>query len=155
MMFFRRNAQKAVPANVTNPVPPTAQLSIDTNPKIVEDEHESIENDSSSTPTAMSPVEKKVTFSSDNDANLNTSTNEHLSNKHPGLMRLFDSSVCTTSIVISYLFSSKEPLVQQFLGRKLFDYSPEEMEFYLPQLINMYIYVPSITSVVHDYITDR
>ena len=113
------------------------------------------ENELSSTPTALSPVEKTANFPSEIDSHPSTSTNEHLSLKHPGLLRLFDSTVCTASIVISYLFSSKEPLVQQFLGKKLFDYSPDELDFYLPQLINMYIHIPSISTVIHDYITSR
>lgn len=156
MMFFRRHAQKAVPP----PPPPPASISstipltVDTN-HIAEDERESAENELSSTPTALSPVEKTVNFPSEIDSHPSTSTNEHLSLKHPGLLRLFDSTVCTASIVISYLFSSKEPLVQQFLGKKLFDYSPDELDFYLPQLINMYIHIPSISTVIHDYITSR
>ena len=157
MMFFRRHAQRAVPPP---PAPPptsissTIPLTIETD-QIVEDERESAENDPSSTPTALSPVEKTVNLPSEIDCPPSTSTNEHLSLKHPGLLRLFDSTVCTASIVISYLFSSKEPLVQQFLGKKLFDYSPDELDFYLPQLINMYIHIPSISTVIHDYVTSR
>lgn len=152
-MFFRRHVQKApVPlsSTVTNP------LTVETN-HIIEDERETIENDLSSTPTALSPVEKTVNFSSNETTDFNgtSTTTQHLSLKHPGLLRLFDSSVCTASIVISYLFSTKEPLVQQFLGKKLFDYSPDELDFYLPQLINMYIHIPSICNVIHEYITYR
>lgn len=152
MNFFRRHVQKPPP------VPSNQILTVDTT-QIHEEERESIENDPSSTPTALSPVEKTMNFSTDHPIELpksnNTSTVEHLSLKHPGLLRLFDSTVCTASIVISYLFSSKEPLVQQFLGKKLADYSPDELDFYLPQLINMYIHIPSICTVIHDYITSR
>ncbi|CAF1510287.1 unnamed protein product [Adineta ricciae] len=85
----------------------------------------------------------------------NTSTSEHLAQKHPGLLRLFGSTVCTVSIVISYLFSSKEPVVQRYLGEKLFEYPHEEVDFYLPQLINMYIHIPSVSVVIQNYITAR
>lgn len=153
MMFFRRHAPKA-PVPLVPPV--THPLTVEIG-QPADDERETSENDPSSTPTALSPVEKTVNFPSSSEPDVNgTSTSiEHLSLKHPGLLRLFDSSVCTASIVISYLFSSKEPLVQQFLGKKLFDYSADELDFYLPQLINMYIHIPSICNVIHEYITQR
>ncbi len=144
MMFFRRHVQKAIPTHNST------SISIN----LAEDEHESTENELSTTPTALSPIEKTVVNFS-NDIDLPTSTIEHLSLKHPGLLRLFDSTVCTISIIISYLFNSKEPIVQEFLGKKLFDYPQDELDFYLPQLINMYIHIRSISVVIHDYITTR
>lgn len=156
MMFFRRHVQKS-PATTATTTNSTVSSSIaipqiDTI-HIGDDEHESAENEISTTPTALSPIDKTNQFScSELDS---TSTIEHLSVKHPGLLRLFDSTVCTISIIISYLFNSKEPMVQQFLGKKLFDYSNDDVDFYLPQLINMYIHVPSISTVIHEYITIR
>lgn len=159
-MFFRRHVQKAIPttnSTVSSSIPITTTLDTI---NLADDEHESTENELSTTPTTVSTMEKSVTFSNDIDIqspiiSTTTSTIEHLSTKHPGLLRLFDSTVCTVSIIISYLFSSKEPIVQQFLGKKLFDYSHDELDFYLPQLINMYIHIPSISNVIHDYITTR
>lgn len=148
MMFFRRHAQKTVPPTHTI-ISPSTPIAVDT---INLTEDEPLENDLSTTPTALSPVEKTGYFSHEIDG---TSNIEHLSVKHPGLLRLFDSTVCTASIVISYLFNSKEPMVQQFLGKKLFEYPHEELDFYLPQLINMYIHIPTISSVIHDYISAR
>ena len=151
MMFFRRHVQKAVPTSI--PTVSSAAIPIPPGPiNLVEDERESIENEISTTPTALSPIEKTANLFQEIESTSNT---EHLSLKHPGLLRLFDSTHCTVSIVISYLFSSKEPIVQQFLGKKLFDYPQEELDFYLPQLINMYIHIPSISSVIHDYISTR
>jgi phosphatidylinositol 4-kinase len=149
-MFFRRHVQKAIPTN-NSTVSSSIPINLHTI-NLAEDEHESTENELSTTPTALSPIEKTVNFSNEIDF---TSTTEHLSQKHPGLLRLFDSTVCTVSIIISYLFSSKEPTVQQFLGKKLFDYPQDELDFYLPQLINMYIHIQSISNVIHDYITIR
>ena len=147
MMFFRRHVQKNIPT-------PPGSTSVPIPLTLAEDEHDSVDNDLSTTPTALSPVAgKTMHFSQELDSG--TSTNEHLSIKHPGLLRLFDSTVCTASIVITYLFSSKEPLVQQFLGKKLFEYPYEELDFYLPQLINMYIHIQSISTVIHEYITAR
>ncbi|CAF0861844.1 unnamed protein product [Adineta ricciae] len=155
MMFFRRHVQKTIPIN-NSTLSSSIPLSLDTS-NIAEDERESAaENELSTTPTALSPIEKTTVFSNDIDSQTTTtSTIEHLAVKHPGLLRLFDSTVCTVSIIISYLFSSKEPIVQQFLGRKLFDYPQEELDFYLPQLINMYIHIQSISTVIHEYITTR
>jgi phosphatidylinositol 4-kinase len=149
MMFFRRHVQKTNNSTVSSSIPITLQTI-----HLPEDEHESTENELSTTPTALSPIEKTENLANDIDLTT-TSTTEHLSIKHPGLLRLFDSTVCTISIVISYLFSSKEPIVQQFLGKKLFDYPDDELDFYLPQLINMYIHIPSISNVIHHYITTR
>lgn len=156
MMFFRRHVQKAIPTT-NSTVSSSIPIALDTI-NLAEDEHESTENELSTTPTTLSPIEKTVTFSNEIDLAITTTTTsniEHLSTKHPGLLRLFDSTVCTVSIIISYLFSSKEPIVQQFLGKKLFDYPQDELDFYLPQLINMYIHIPSISNVIHDYITTR
>lgn len=156
MMFFRRHVQKTSPVN-TAIASASAPLTVDTI-NIVEEDHDSAENELSTTPTALSPIGRPIEFSHEIDVPTNatsTSTIEHLATKHPGLLRLFDSTVCTVSIIISYLFSSKEPIVQQFLGKKLFDYPDEELDFYLPQLINMYIHVQSISGVIHDYITTR
>ncbi|CAF3519833.1 unnamed protein product [Adineta steineri] len=156
MMFFRRHVQKAIPANNSTASSSSIPITLHTNNNIAEDEHESAENELSTTPTAISPLEKTVYFSNEIDSpSITTSTTEHLSVKHPGLLRLFDSTVCTVSMIISYLFSSKEPIVQQFLGKKLFDLPYEELDFYLPQLINMYIHIQSISNVIHDYITSR
>jgi hypothetical protein len=147
-MFFRRHVQKSVPPtnHNTSPsiiIPPIAFDTIN----LTDDD-----NELPTTPTPLSSNEKTI---NNFPLIIPTSTNEHLLEKHPGLLRLFDSTVCTVAIVISYLFSTKEPVVQQFLGRKLFDYPYDEIDFYLPQLLNMYIHIQSISTVIHDYITTR
>ncbi len=151
MMFFRRHIQKSVTTNNNNPIslPTIPPLTFDT-VDLTDDD-----NESCTTPTPFSSTDKFINVSNNIPLTISTSTNEHLSEKHPGLLRLFDSTICTISIVISYLFSTKEPIVQQFLGRKLFQYSHHEIDFYLPQLLNMYIHIPSISTVIHDYITTR
>jgi len=141
MMFFRKNVQKPL---ITNNTSPSDIVNLTDDGKEL-----------STTLNAISPIEKTVNLSNNLPLAITTSANEHLSKKHPGLLRLFDSTVCTVSIVISYLFSTKEPVVQQFLGQKLFEYSHDEIDFYLPQLLNMYIHIPSISTVTHDYITTR
>ncbi len=149
MMFFRRHIQKSITTNNNTSPSPISSISFDTI-NLTDDD-----NESPTTPTPFSSIEKTEILSNNFPLRISTSTNEHLAEKHPGLLRLFDSTLCTVSIVISYLFSTKEPIVQQFLGRKLFEYPNEEVDFYLPQLINMYIHIQSISTVIHDYITTR
>jgi hypothetical protein len=138
-MFFRKHVQKPVPINNTS-TSVIPSINIDTVNQADDD------NEPCTTPTPFSTVKLSM---------VPTSTNEHLAEKHPGLLRLFDSTVCTVSIAISYLFSTKEPIVQQYIGRKLFEYSPDEIDFYLPQLLNMYIHIQSISKEIHDYLTTR
>lgn len=44
------------------------------------------------------------------------------------------------SIAISYLFNSKEIGVKTYLCNRLFTFSNSDVDFYLPQLLNIYIY---------------
>lgn len=81
----------------------------------------------------------------------NTSMSTNLANK-PGpvakeqqsqtswLLRFFESKHFDMSIAISYLFNTKEPGVQTYLCNRLFTFPSEHVDFYLPQLLNIYIY---------------
>lgn len=157
MMFFRRHIQKSVTTDNNNNNTTTTSLSV-ISPLTIDTINLTNDDDDKElppTPTPLSSIEKTENFSNNIPLTISTSTNKHLSEKHPGLLRLFDSTVCTVAIVISYLFSTKEPVVQQFLGQKLFEYPYDEIDFYLPQLLNMYIHIQSISTVIHDYITTR
>ena len=140
MMFFRKHVQKSAPINNTSTTVIIPSISLDTVNQADDD------NEPCTTPTPSSTVKSPM---------VPTSNSEHLAEKHPGLLRLFDSNVCTVSIAIGYLFSTKEPTVQQYIGRKLFEYSHDEIDFYLPQLLNMYIHIQSISKEIHPYITTR
>lgn len=59
------------------------------------------------------------------------------------------------SIAIGYLFNSKEPGVQEYLGNRLFSFKDEDVDFYVPQLINMYIQMDDIADVIHKYLIQR
>nr|XP_032809713.1 phosphatidylinositol 4-kinase beta-like isoform X1 [Petromyzon marinus] len=56
------------------------------------------------------------------------------------LLRLFESKLFDVSMAISYLHSSKEPGVQAYLGNKLFSFPADATDFYLPQLLTMYLH---------------
>ncbi|XP_012266623.2 phosphatidylinositol 4-kinase beta [Athalia rosae] len=71
------------------------------------------------------------------------------------LLRLFESQVFDMSMAISYLFNSKEPGVQSYLGNKLFSFPDNELDFYLPQLVSMYIQMHDVAEVIHPYLVHR
>jgi len=75
--------------------------------------------------------------------------------KSSWLLRLFESKLFDMSIAIAYLFNSKEPGVLTYLGNKLFSFDDEEVNFYLPQLINMYIHVDEVSEALHRYLVER
>ncbi|KAJ8674281.1 hypothetical protein QAD02_005543 [Eretmocerus hayati] len=71
------------------------------------------------------------------------------------LLRLFESQVFDMSMAISYLFNSKEPGVQSYLGNKLFSFTHSDVDFYLPQLVLMYIQLHDLTDVLYPYLVHR
>lgn len=77
------------------------------------------------------------------------------SGKQSWLLRLFESKMFDMSIAISYLFNSKEPGVQTYLANKMFSFPEFDVDFYLPQLLNMYIHMHDVAEAVHPYIVHR
>ncbi|KAL8558757.1 hypothetical protein ACOMHN_043701 [Nucella lapillus] len=71
------------------------------------------------------------------------------------LLRLFESKLFDMSIAISYLFNSKEPGVQTYLGNRMFSFAEEETDFYLPQLLNMYSHMHDVAEAIHPYLLHR
>jgi phosphatidylinositol 4-kinase B len=65
------------------------------------------------------------------------------------LLRFFESKHFDMSICISYLFNTKEPGVQTYLCNRLFTLPSDEVDFYLPQLLNIYIYCSNNVSNEH------
>lgn len=63
------------------------------------------------------------------------------SSKQSWLLRLFESKLFDVSMAISYLYKSKEPGVQAYIGNRLFSFPDSEVDFYLPQLLNMYVHM--------------
>lgn len=61
--------------------------------------------------------------------------------KQSWLLRLFESKLFDVSMAISYLYKSKEPGVQAYIGNRLFSFPDGEVDFYLPQLLNMYVHM--------------
>jgi len=75
--------------------------------------------------------------------------------KQSWLLRLFESKMFSIDIAIQYLYNSKEPGVQTYIGNKLFSFADHEADFYLPQLLNMYIHMHDVAEAIHPYLVHR
>ncbi|GAB6028268.1 Phosphatidylinositol 4-kinase beta [Chamberlinius hualienensis] len=75
--------------------------------------------------------------------------------KESWLLRLFESKLFDMSIAIMYLFNSKEPGVQTYLGNRMFSFPDHETDFYLPQLANMYVHMGDVAEAIHPYLVSR
>jgi hypothetical protein len=71
------------------------------------------------------------------------------------LLRLFESKLFDPALSIYYLFMTKEPGVLEYIGNRLFSFPDPEIDFYLPQLVNMYITMHPVAEVLHPYIVYR
>ncbi|XP_031166500.1 phosphatidylinositol 4-kinase beta isoform X1 [Sander lucioperca] len=80
----------------------------------------------------------------------------HNPSKQSWLLRLFESKLFDVSMAISYLHNSKEPGVQAYIGNRLFSFGHEEVDFYLPQLLNMYIHMDEdVGDAIKPYVVHR
>ncbi|XP_061117398.1 phosphatidylinositol 4-kinase beta isoform X2 [Conger conger] len=78
------------------------------------------------------------------------------SSKQSWLLRLFESKLFDVSMAISYLYNSKEPGVQAYIGNRLFSFRYEDVDFYLPQLLNMYIHMDEdVGDAIKPYVVHR
>ncbi|CAJ0610169.1 unnamed protein product [Cylicocyclus nassatus] len=71
------------------------------------------------------------------------------------LMRLFESSHFSPAIAMKYLYSCTEKGAKQYLGKKLFSFHHSRVDFFIPQLINLYINDKEVASAIHNYIEER
>lgn len=102
-------------------------------------------------------ADKAVEFQQQSsDANSITSyENSRYSDGKSFLLRLFECESFDMSMAIIYLSNSKEPGVQSFIANKLFDFPDSEVDFYLPQLVCMYLQMPDVAEVIHPYLVHR
>ncbi|XP_044262137.1 phosphatidylinositol 4-kinase beta [Tribolium madens] len=77
------------------------------------------------------------------------------SSKSFGMLRLLESKVFDVSMAMHYLFKSKEPGVQSYIANKMFSFDDGEVDFYLPQLVCMYIQMHDVAEVIHPYLIHR
>ncbi|KAK4037181.1 hypothetical protein OUZ56_029221 [Daphnia magna] len=71
------------------------------------------------------------------------------------LLRWFESKLFDMSYAVMYLFNSKESGVQTYIGNRVFSYPPRDVDFYLQQLVNMYIHMHDVAEVIHPYLVHR
>uniref|UniRef100_A0A8C7FJC2 Phosphatidylinositol 4-kinase beta n=1 Tax=Oncorhynchus kisutch TaxID=8019 RepID=A0A8C7FJC2_ONCKI len=72
------------------------------------------------------------------------------------LLRLFESKLFDVSMAMSYLYKSKEPGVQAYIGNRLFSFSDEDVDFHLPQLLNMYVHMDEdMGDAIRPYVVHR
>ncbi|XP_035463926.1 phosphatidylinositol 4-kinase beta isoform X2 [Scophthalmus maximus] len=80
----------------------------------------------------------------------------HNPSKQSWLLRLFESKLFDVSMAISYLHNSKEPGVQAYIGNRLFSFAHDDVDFYLPQLLNMYIHMDEdVGDAIKPYVVYR
>lgn len=72
-----------------------------------------------------------------------------------GLLRLLESKVFDVPMAMHYLFKSKEPGVQSYIANKMFSFEDSLVDFYLPQLVCMYIQMHDVAEVIHPYLVHR
>uniref|UniRef100_A0A672YQU7 Phosphatidylinositol 4-kinase beta n=1 Tax=Sphaeramia orbicularis TaxID=375764 RepID=A0A672YQU7_9TELE len=78
------------------------------------------------------------------------------SSKQSWLLRLFESKLFDVSMAISYLYKSKEPGVQAYIGNRLFSFPDQEVDFYLPQLLSMYVHMDTeVGDAIRPYLIYR
>ncbi|CAG9765302.1 unnamed protein product [Ceutorhynchus assimilis] len=75
--------------------------------------------------------------------------------KSSGMLRLLESKVFDVPMAMHYLFNSKEPGVLCYIVNKMFTFSDQEVDFYLPQLVCMYIEMHEVAEVIHRYLVHR
>ncbi|XP_066581456.1 phosphatidylinositol 4-kinase beta [Prorops nasuta] len=72
------------------------------------------------------------------------------------LLRLFESQHFDIFMEISYLFNYSEELgVLSYLANKMFSFQDSDVDFYLLQLVLMYIHIPSLSEVLRPYLIHR
>lgn len=71
------------------------------------------------------------------------------------LLRLLESKMFDVTMAIPYLFQSKEHGVQTYIANKMFSYPDHEVDFYLPQLVCMYIQMHDVAVTIHPYFAHR
>lgn len=71
------------------------------------------------------------------------------------LLRLLESKMFDVTMAIPYLFQSKEHGVQSYIANKMFSYPDHDVDFYLPQLVCMYIQMHDVAEAIHPYLVHR
>ena len=71
------------------------------------------------------------------------------------LLRLFESTLFDMSIAITYLFKSKETGVLSYIGNRMFTFKESDVDFYLFQVVTLYIHHADVADSLHPYLVHR
>lgn len=71
------------------------------------------------------------------------------------LLRLFESTLFDMSIAITYLFKSKETGVLSYIGNRMFTFKESDVDFYLFQLVTLYMQHTDVAESLHPYLMHR
>ncbi|XP_056439350.1 phosphatidylinositol 4-kinase beta-like [Gadus chalcogrammus] len=113
-----------------------------------EEQQQEEEEEDQTTCLPSSPQEVVVTPS--------PSSSSSSSSKQSLLLRLFESKLFDVSMAISYMYKSKEPGVQAYLGNRLFGFPDDQVDFFLPQLLHMYVHMdPDLGDALQPYLVHR
>uniref|UniRef100_A0A8C5C2J8 Phosphatidylinositol 4-kinase beta n=1 Tax=Gadus morhua TaxID=8049 RepID=A0A8C5C2J8_GADMO len=113
-----------------------------------EEQQRQEEEEDQTTCSPSSPQEVVVTPS--------PSSSSSSSSKQSLLLRLFESKLFDVSMAISYMYKSKEPGVQAYLGNRLFGFPDDQVDFFLPQLLHMYVHMdPDLGDALQPYLVHR
>ena len=94
---------------------------------------------------------KAIKVPSSSSSSVSSASSSHSS----WLLRFFESKHFDMSIAISYLYNTKEQGVQTYLVNRLFTFPDNDVDFYIPQLLNMYIYIKDIADLLNPYFRYR
>ncbi|KAK5637883.1 hypothetical protein RI129_000200 [Pyrocoelia pectoralis] len=72
-----------------------------------------------------------------------------------GILRLLESKVFDVPMAMHYLFKSKEPGVQSYIANRMFSFQDSQVDFYLSQLVCLYIHMHNVAEVIHPYLVHR
>lgn len=107
-------------------------------------------------PSTASRIQEEEDETAANTVRTARKRQKNNSAKQSWLLRLFESKLFDISMAISYLYNSKEPGVQAYIGNRLFCFRNEDVDFYLPQLLNMYIHMDEdVGDAIKPYIVHR
>ncbi|XP_053330752.1 phosphatidylinositol 4-kinase beta isoform X2 [Spea bombifrons] len=112
-------------------------------------------------PSAPAVTGSKITEEDESLMDVNSVKNarrkqKNNSAKQSWLLRLFECKLFDVSMAISYLYNSKEPGVQAYIGNRLFYFRNDDVDFYLPQLLNMYIHMDEdVGDAIKPYVVHR
>ena len=113
--------------------------------KVQQEEEQQEEEEDQTTCSPLSQQEVVITPS--------PSSSSSSSSKQSWLLRLFESKLFDVSMAISYLYKSKEPGVQAYLGNRLFGFPDDQVDFFLPQLLHMYVHMdPDLGDALQPYL---